>query len=275
MATVVNTIEQYHKLNPTQRKKVKREQLQALLDEHLDSDGTVASLRGIIREELDTKFRQLETDLSNTINLKIKAVADENKRLSTENESIKKVLLEHQKCLERTRKEETKHNIFIAGIPNTLKSDMTGIPGAGDVDADITNDHAQIIHHVLNFVCPGITNDQYKILVNFDAKENYSRHSAKIRVDDMDTKSKLFKGCVKFKGLNENNFLKKIFIKNDDPPLTRKENERLRGIVKELREKEDPVNPVNRYRIKKGKIIKNDDDNQVMGEFNLSNQLFL
>ena len=243
------------------------------MDEHLDTEGSVASLRGVIREELDTKFRQLETDLSNTINTKIRAVAEENERLTTENESIKKVLLEHQKCLERTRREETKHNIFMAGIPNSVKNDMSGVPH-GDEDADKTSDHAEIIHHVLKFVSPGITKEQYKIIMNFDAKENYSRHSAKIRVEDMDVKSKLFKGCSKFKGLNDDNFLKKIFIKNDDPPLTRKENQRLYGVVKELREKEDPGHPANRYRIKKGKVIKNDDETQVIDEFNLSNQLF-
>ena len=62
------TIEGYHKLNANQRKKVKRDQLQLLLDEHLNTEGSVASLRGVIREELDAKFKQLETDLSNTLN---------------------------------------------------------------------------------------------------------------------------------------------------------------------------------------------------------------
>ena len=266
------TIEEYNKLTANQRRQVKRTQLQSLLDEHLDTESTVASLRGIIREELDTKFKTLETELSNTINNKIASLSEENKRLSTENEGIKKVLLEHQKCLERTRKEETKHNIFIAGIPNKLKTDMTSIPNQNETD--ITDDHVEIIHHIMNFVNPGITKDQYKILKNFDAKENYSRHSAKIRVVDMNIKSATFKGCTKFKGLADSDYMKKIFLKNDDPPITRKENERLQGVVKTLREAEDPINPENRYRIKKGRIIKNDDETQILDEFNIVNQLF-
>ena len=154
--------------------------------------GNVASLRGIIRDELNTKLEEIKAELSNTLNTKIKTLTDETDRLSAENVSIKKVLQEHQKYLERARKGETKNTIFISGIPNVLLSDMTDIPN-GDNDGDTTDDHVEIIHHILNFVNPGITKQEYKILVNFDAKENYSRHSAKIRIEDTDTKSKIFK----------------------------------------------------------------------------------
>ena len=270
------TIEQYHKYNASQaqRRKIKRDELQSLLDEHLNTDGNVASLRGIIRDELNTKFEEMKTELSNTINVKIKTVADENDRLSAENVSIKRVLQEHQKYFERARKDETNNNIFISGIPKVLLSDMSGLPNAEVADEDTTADHVGIIHHILNFVNPGMTKEQYKILFNFDAKENYSRHSAKIRVQDIDTKSKLFKGCTKFKQLRADDFLKKIFIKNDDPPLTRKENERLYKKMKELSENEDRDNPENRYFIKKGKLCKNTEDD-CLDEFNVNNQLFL
>ena len=72
--------------------------------------------------------------------------------------------------------------------------------------------------------------------------------------------------------MSANNYMKKIFIKNDDPPLTRQENERLQGKMKELREMEDRENPVNRYHIKRGKLYKNGED--CIDEFKLSNQLF-
>ena len=74
--------------------------------------------------------------------------------------------------------------------------------------------------------------------------------------------------------MDRNNYLRKIWIKNDDPPLTRKENERLQNKVKELRETETVVpgeEPANRYYIKKGKLFQNDD---IIDEFNLNNQLF-
>ena len=66
--------------------------------------------------------------------------------------------------------------------------------------------------------------------------------------------------------------MRKVFIKNDDPPLTQKENQRLNTKVKELREAEDADDPDNRYMIKSGKLMKN--GNEIVDEFNLNNQLF-
>ena len=83
-------------------------------------------------------------------------------------------------------------------------------------------------------------------------------------------KIKIFKGCVKFKHVDAENYLKKIFIKNDDPPLTRQENDRLRTKMKGLRELD--ADSENRYSIKQGKLLKNEEE--VVDEFNLSNQLF-
>ena len=60
------TLEAYHGYNAAQRKKVLRGDLQQLLDEHLDTEGSVASIRGIIRDELNTKFDTLKIDLSIT-----------------------------------------------------------------------------------------------------------------------------------------------------------------------------------------------------------------
>ena len=68
-------------------------------------------------------------------------------------------------------------------------------------------------------------------------------------------KSNSFKDCAKFKDLDGENYLRKIFL-NDDPPLTRKEHERLSIKMKGLREQEqvDPDEPQNRYYIKKGTL---------------------
>ena len=264
------TIEQYHKFNAGQRKKVKRDELQTLLDEHLNTEGNVNSLRGIIREELNTNLTQLKADLNKSIDTKIKTLTEENTKLLEENKTIKAVQSEQQKCLERMQKKDSKNNIFIAGIPNVLNADMT--EAQRNPDDDSIEDHIEIVHHVLSFVKPGISKDDYKILKNFEAREGYDRHSAKIRVEDISTKAEIFKGCAKFKQLDERNYLKKIFLKNDDPPLTRRENERLRKKMKELREAEDVANPVNRYHIKEGKLFKNGDE--CIDSFNINNQLF-
>ena len=108
---------------------------------------------------------------------------------------------------------------------------------------------------------------------NFDAREGYSRHSVKIKVHNLDTKKLIFNGCRKFKDVERDSYIKKVFLKYDDPPLTRKEHDRLYQKMKTLREEEaDPRNPVNKYHIKAGKLFRNGND--CIDEFNINNQLF-
>ena len=62
---MVFTLEEYQQLSATQRKNVKRAaELQALLDEHVNDDVNVNSLWGVIREEHDNTFGELETTIS-------------------------------------------------------------------------------------------------------------------------------------------------------------------------------------------------------------------
>ena len=103
------TIEEYHSLSAKDRKKVNKEDLRLMLDEHLSNDGNIASIRGIIREELDTKFKVMKDELSASLKAQIKTLSDENKRIAQENTLMKKVLQEHQKANERAQREETKN----------------------------------------------------------------------------------------------------------------------------------------------------------------------
>ena len=66
----------------------------------------------------------------------------------------------------------------------------------------------------------------------------------------MTTKSKLFKGCRNFKGLEEKHLLKKVYLKYDNPPLTRKEYDRLHQKMRDLRANEHGHNPENIDKIK-------------------------
>ena len=65
--------------------------------------------------------------------------------------------------------------------------------------------------------------------------------------------------------------MKKVWIKNEDTPLQKKENDRLYKKLRELRAEEDEDEPENTYRIKGGKLYKN---NEIIDTFNLDNQLF-
>ena len=60
---MVLPFEDYHRLNPTQRTKVKRAELQQLLDEHITA-GNANSIRGIIRDELNTIVAGVEKKIT-------------------------------------------------------------------------------------------------------------------------------------------------------------------------------------------------------------------
>lgn len=86
----------------------------------------------------------MKINLSQTIENKIQPIREENERLTKENKKMKVVLQEHQKYLERIRKEETKNNIFISGIPKAILSDMSDIPGP-NVEGETSEDHIKIL----------------------------------------------------------------------------------------------------------------------------------
>ena len=85
-------------------------------------------------------------------------------------------------------------------------------------------------------------------------------------------KKKIFEGCRKFKDLLVDSPIKKVFLKNEDTPLQKKENDRLFKKMRDLRAAEDnPDEPVNVYRLRSGKLFKKE---EVIDTFNLENQLF-
>ena len=116
-------IGQYHKFNVVQRKRVKRDELQSLLDEHLNTEGNGNSIHGIICDKLDTNLTQLKTDLNKSIDIKIKTLTEESTKLLEENKTFKAVIAEQQKCKERMPKQKSKNNIFISGIPNVQNNE--------------------------------------------------------------------------------------------------------------------------------------------------------
>ena len=117
---MVLTLEDYGAMSVAARmRRVKREELQQLVDDQI-IDTDVATLRSVIREELQTQTTVLENAIKLKYDGKIKAVEEENSRLKKENTEIKKAVSEQQKFLERLRSEKNMDNIFISGIPNEM-----------------------------------------------------------------------------------------------------------------------------------------------------------
>ena len=181
------TLESYQTMNQTQRKRLKRDELQQLVDDQLNEAGDVATLRGVIRDELKKQTTELETTLKAKYDAKIKTVEEENDRLNKENQEIKAAVSEQQKFLERFRSEKNMDNIFISGVPVEMA-----------IDNATVNDGNVIVDHLLRYVSPDITPESYKILKNFEPREGYTRHSTKVKCSDQAVKKKIFEGCKKF-----------------------------------------------------------------------------
>ena len=76
----------------------------------------------------------------------------------------------------------------------------------------------------------------------------------------MENKGKLHK-------LEENNTLRKIYIKNETTPLVRKENDRLYTKLRNLKAE----HPDNVFKIMKGKLMEGE---RIIDEFNINNSIF-
>ena len=86
---IMLTIEDYGKLNKTQRNNVKKAELEQLIDSQvalINNDPN--ELRNAINQAMDKKFEQFTRDFNT-----------ETKSLSDENIVLRKVILEQQKCL--------------------------------------------------------------------------------------------------------------------------------------------------------------------------------
>ena len=256
------TLAQYQKMTTTQRNQVKRDELKKLLDEALDTDVSDGSLRSLITDTitqtLDTKMNELKTELKNEYKNDVANLNTEIDTLRSTVNTMKVAMLEQQKFLERSRFESCKNNAFITGLPCTMD-----ISGTQSSNAD------DILHEALKTPLPDIARDSYIIIKNFPPRTGMTRHSAKIQFKENDTKKLVMNSGTKYSGLPDTHSLRKVLVRNDQPPLTRKENDRLRTKMWQLRN--DDADNSHNYRIDKGVLYK---DNIEIDKFNLINQLF-
>ena len=115
----------------------------------------------------------------------LQLMLDENVEIKNENKVIKKTVLEQQKFLEIMSRDRTKNNIFVSGVPNQTTK------GEGSVEAN----HENILKSVLDIVDPAA----YRILKNFDPKDEAATHKFTNLFHDLKVKSRKFKGCKNFK----------------------------------------------------------------------------
>ena len=152
------------------------------------------------------------------------------------------------------------NKVFISGIPDTLTLDDDEEPLTGD----------SIVPRILAFVQPTIVPADYKIIKTFPAREGFDRHMCLLEFKEWKVKDELLKHTKKLKDLSVDHTLKKVYIKHEQTPLTRKENTRMYNEFKKLRETHKD-NEQNRVRFERGKLYLKDN---VVDEVNLANQIF-
>ena len=182
--------------------------------------------------------------------------------LETDNRVLKKTILEQQKFLEGMRRDKVKNNIFI-----------TGIPSSHTIKENNVTDKEIIIQHIIKYIKDEVNNGHYKIVTFFDPVEGRNNFSAKVTFNDYSTKMVVIKNCKKLGTLDSEYPLKKIRVRFDDPPLTRKENKRLSTKLYELRHANTDAQGDTEvvYKLEKGTLLK---DGVAIDEFNLNNQIF-
>ena len=115
-----------------------------------------------------------------------------------------------------------------------------------------------------------IAEEDFKVMHSFPiftTSVGERKHSIKLSFQSKEKKDIIMEKKTSLNSLDELHPLRKVYIKNDQPPLTNKENNRLRVKARNIR----TTNPDDTVKIDKGKLYQND---VVVDEFNLANQLF-
>ena len=148
---------------------------------------------------------------------------------------------------------------------------MSGVPEKlEDEDGVETEDADKKALCILQSVNGDIENNDFKVLHSFSVFTNTKGkkcHSIKVCFHNKEKKDSIMEKKVSLNSLEDDHPLKTVYIKNDQPPLTNKENNRLRDKARTIKNN----NPNDTIKIDKGKLYHN---NNVVDSFNLANQIF-
>ena len=223
------TVDEYVNLTAGQKKLVKKDKVQSLLDDQARNLNN-ESLKKLITDTITLSIEAIKKELKEELQAEIKELREKVDKADDETKILKKVIVEQQKFLEGAKREKMQSKVFMSGIPEELSIDEEDpVTGAG------------IIPRILSFVEPNINDGDYKVVRTFPAKEGFTRHCCLLEFKDRKVKEELLKKSKTLKDLAEEHVLKKVYIKSDQTPLTRKENSRIYNEFKKLLEthKED------------------------------------
>ena len=254
------TMEQYIAMKATERKKILKDDLLDLIETQIGQPTVIPeeTLRIIIKDTIDKSIEEkIPNDIGKLINDMKEDYDSKIEVLQNDNHTLKNTILEQQKFLEGMRRDKVKSNVFISGLPSSHKIG----------EDDVTN-KSVILEHLITYINSEMTSDNYKVIKIFEPTEGRTKYSAKVAFNDYATKMSLINNCKKLGTLNDDDPLKKVRVRFDDPPLTRQENRRLSSKLYQLRQANTDESIL---KLEKGKLLK---DGVVIDEFNLINQVF-
>ena len=255
------TIADFTDMTPAQKARINKPDLLSLLESQTTQTENIStnSLKDIVTECMQRVIdERLPKDLVETLD-EVKTLRTELNEKTEEIKTLKKVIGEHQKVIESVQREKKANNVFVSGLPQTI-----------DSDDEVLEDSSKVLQHVLTAVHPTVTPDDYVIVKDFDIAPGNTRHSMLIRFNEKANKDTVLKNCKDLKDKPAADPLRWVFMKHDQSPMTKKENDRIYQKFRELRETHKD-SPNTNVRLKSGKLYIND---IVHDEFNLSNQLF-
>ena len=176
--------------------------------------------------------------------------------IGRDTDKIKVALNNQQSYLERCRSDSTKLNVVFAGVKT----------GPIQVDGNTAETPKEKVISVLAKIGVPVEETDFT-MYDIPAPENRDTQFLKFAVKDMNLKKSIMEKKMSLKALPEGHPLKFVFIKNDEPVMTRKENERLRYRMRCIRREY----PNDQVKIEKGKLYHN---NNIVDTFNLDNQIF-
>ena len=159
----------------------------------------------------------------------------------------------------KRREITSRMQLYVTGIPKTIVTYESSLESI--VDKTV---------YILKSVSNTISQDSYDMVNVFPVRKNregIETQSVKVKFHEIKDKKELMENKSELMHLDDDNPLKSIFIKNDEPPMTYKENSRLRSKKYKLKTE----NPNKTYTIKKGVLYEGEIE---IDKFNLRNQIF-
>lgn len=210
---------------------------------------TISKFRIILRQELDTKLSALQETITS---------------LMKKNESLEELVVKQQIQIENLERENRAKNIIVSGIP---EGDLRVVDENG-ITTTIKDDLNKVLH-VLTLTGPAFSPDKLKKVQRLGKLKSGQDQTQrprllKVKMDSVDSLYPILASTKDFRNRPE---LKGIYINQDRPPLTRKEDKRLRDALRAKRAEF----PNSKIFIKSGKLFV---DNTAVDQHDLRNQLF-